>query len=122
LELFTINRGEGRLYADRHLVVTKTHHPAGLRFVGEIDVANAHSVTASLASVECGCDIHIDVTALSFCDVSGIRAFVTAAEEVDAGRRLILHGLPDLLQKVIMMTGWGALPSLVLCHCQSDQP
>lgn len=59
-------------------------------------------------------DVHLDVTSLIFCDISGIRAFVEAAEQRKRGR-LVLHGMPDLLQTVMRVTGWADLPRLDVC-------
>jgi anti-anti-sigma regulatory factor len=64
-----------------------------------------------------GADIHLDLSGLSFCDISGIRSLVDAAENRRAGR-LMLHGLPDLLQTVMNVTGWSGLPNLQLCNCE----
>ena len=109
-------RGE-KVYADKHLVVTRTEAPDGLYFAGEIDVSNSHAVAESLrnASMD-GADVHLDLSGLSFCDISGIRSLVDAAEARQSGR-LMLHGLPDLLQTVMTVTGWSELPNLQLCNC-----
>jgi anti-anti-sigma factor len=109
----------GRIYADKQLVVTRTLQPYGLRFSGEIDITNSHAVPQSLsmAFVRSG-DMHLDVRGLIFCDISGIRSFVDAAEAMDGGR-LMLHGLPALLQKVMNVTGWSDIESLVLCDCEA---
>jgi anti-anti-sigma factor len=105
-----------RIYADKQLVVTRTLQPYGLRFSGEIDITNSHAVQQSLSMtfVRSG-DMHLDLSGLIFCDISGIRSFVTAAETMERGR-LMLHGLPPLLQKVMNVTGWSEMESLVLCH------
>jgi anti-anti-sigma factor len=107
----------GRIYADKQLVVTRTLEPYGLCFSGEIDITNSDAVSRSLslAFVRDG-NMHLDVSGLIFCDISGIRSFVDAAEAMDGGR-LLLHGLPALLQKVIKVTGWSDMDSLVICHC-----
>jgi anti-anti-sigma factor len=107
----------GRIYADKQLVVTRTLEPYGLCFSGEIDITNSDAVSRSLslAFVRDG-NMHLDVSGLIFCDISGIRSFVDAAEAMDGGR-LLLHGLPALLQKVIKVTGWSDMESLVICHC-----
>jgi anti-anti-sigma regulatory factor len=107
----------GHIYADKQLVVTRTLEPYGLCFSGEIDIANSNAVPLSLsmAFVRNG-DMHLDVSRLIFCDISGIRSFVDAAQAMHAGR-LMLHGLPALLQKVLTVTGWSEMESLVLCHC-----
>jgi anti-anti-sigma factor len=113
---------ERRIYADKQLVVTRTLEPYGLRFSGEIDITNSKAVPQSLsmAFVRSG-DMHLDVSGLIFCDISGIRSFVDAAEAMDGGR-LLLHGLPALLQKVMHVTGWSSMESLVICHCGVEQP
>jgi anti-anti-sigma factor len=109
--------GRGIVYADKHLVVTRTETPLGLYFAGEIDVTNAHAMAESLASAPLdGADVHLDLSGLSFCDISGIRSLVDAAESRPGGR-LMLHGLPELLQTVMTVTGWSNLPNLQICSC-----
>ena len=117
-EDFFVAVGEEPVYADKHLVVSRTDEPPGLRFAGEIDTTNSNAVAESLRSTfaDAG-DPHLDLTSLSFCDLSGIRALVEAAAELGDGRRLLLHGLPAQLQTVMRVTGWSSLPSLVLCDC-----
>jgi anti-anti-sigma factor len=109
--------GRGRVYADKQLVVTRTLDPYGLMFSGEIDVSNCHVVAECLSKAYIGDDdLHLDVSGLIFGDISGIRAFVDAAE-ARGERRLMLHGLPELLQTVMRVTGWADLPNLRLCNC-----
>jgi anti-anti-sigma factor len=106
--------GRGSVYADRQLVVTHSPEPMGLCFSGEIDHTNAHAVAESLYSEFNGDeDVHLDLRGLSFCDVSGIRSLVEAARTREHGR-LVLHGLPALLERVLAVTGWSALPNLVI--------
>ena len=111
----------GRIYADKQLVVTRTLEPYGLCFSGEIDITNSDAVpmVLSMAFVPNG-EMHLDVSGLIFCDISGIRCFVDAAEAMDRGR-LLLHGLPALLQKVMNVTGWSDTNSLVICSCGVEQ-
>jgi anti-anti-sigma regulatory factor len=109
------------LYADKQLVVLRTTTPPGVRFVGEIDASNSNAVSAALAAaVELEGDVHVDVSSLLFCDISGIRELVAAAQAMAAGRRLLLHGLPALIETVIRVVGWSRLPTLVVCECGSD--
>jgi len=117
-DLIDRRMADGTVYADRHLVVTRTRNPSGLRFAGEIDVTNSAAVRDSVR-IACNGNgnAHLDVSNLSFCDVSGIRALVDAANDLGDGRRLLLHGLPEQLQTVIRVTGWSDLPTLVLCAC-----
>lgn len=113
--------GADPVYADRQLVVTRTDVPDGLRFAGEIDISNSGAVADCLriASPRYA-DAHVDVSRLSFCDISGIRAFVDAALDLDEGRALLLHGLPYQLQTVMRVTGWSSVDHLVLCECGGD--
>lgn len=113
---------DGPVYVDRQLVVTRTALPDGLRFAGEIDLTNSHAVRQSLLTAfpDAG-NPHLDLSALIFCDISGIRALVDAAENLGTGRHLMLHGLPRPIENVIRVTGWSDLPSLTLCHCSEGQ-
>jgi anti-anti-sigma factor len=108
------------VYIDNRLIVTRTLRPYGLRFAGEIDVTNSDAVGECLGKTVAlqDQDLHLDVGALIFCDISGIRSFVEAAEAREGGR-LMLHGLPELLQTVMTATGWADLPKLVICSCAS---
>jgi anti-anti-sigma factor len=111
----------GAVYADKQLVVLKTSIPPGIRFAGEIDASNSHSVGASIAAAAAqNRDLHVDVRSLLFCDISGIRELVAAAERLHAGRRMLLHGMPSRLETVIRVVGWNELPTLVVCECGSD--
>ena len=118
-DLFERRAGHRPVYADKHLVVTRTDNPTGLRFAGEIDVSNSAAVGESVAVACCSeASPHLDLANLSFCDISGIRALVDAALKLDDGRTLLLHGLPEQLQTVMRVTGWSDLPSLALCGCR----
>jgi len=121
-DLFARRGADGPVYADGQLVVTRTDNPTGLRFAGEIDISNSSAVGESVRVACAGSgNPHIDLTNLSFCDVSGIRALLEAAVELAEGRRLLLHGLPEQLQTVMRVTGWSDVHSLVLCECGASQ-
>jgi anti-anti-sigma regulatory factor len=108
------------MYTDKQLVIRHTVPPNGLTFAGVLDLFNADSVAGSVATMLDGeGDLHLDLSKVEFCDVSGIRALVSAAES--GRRRLVMHGLPPLLQRVMMLVGWGELPRLVLCDCGTEK-
>ncbi len=110
--------GGGTVFADKQLVVTRTLDPNGMRFSGEIDINNCDAVGSCLNAIAAQeSDVHLDITSLIFCDISGIRAFVEAAEHRERGR-LLLHGLPQPLQTVMRVTGWADLPNLAVCDCK----
>ncbi|MEV2210578.1 STAS domain-containing protein [Streptomyces sp. NPDC050997] len=91
-------------------------HGSGARalitLAGEIDLATAPLVSEVLA--ECLSDgtrsIDVDLTAVTFCDVSGLNAFLSASLlATDAGRTLRLHHPPQSMTRVIEITGSGFL-------------
>ncbi len=102
-------------------MVTRTLAPAGLRFSGEIDESNAEVVSEILAANSSWGDLHIALSRLLFCDVSGIRALVHHAEALPGKHRLVLHGLPEQIEKVLNVVGWSELPGLAFCNCEMDQ-
>ena len=118
---YPIEAAHAHVYVDKQLVVTRTMDPWGLRFSGEVDISNSHAVADCLGMTFLGDqDVHLDVRGLIFCDISGIRSFVDAAENLDEGR-LMVHGLPELLQTVMKVTGWSEVPNLLICNCGARQ-
>jgi anti-anti-sigma factor len=103
------------LYIDKQLVIRRTYAPAGLSVSGAIDVFNVDAFAETLVnSVQGVGDLRVDLRHLEFCDVSGIRALVSAAKDVHQGRRLVLAGLPPQLRNVMTLVGWDDLPGLVI--------
>ena len=103
------------VYADKQLIIRQTWQPPGLAISGAIDLFNVDAFARSLnASLDGEGDLHIDLSQLEFCDVSGIRTFAAVAERVSGRRRLVLHGLPPQLQMVMTVVGWTDLPGLVI--------
>ena len=104
------------LFRDRQLVVSKTFRPDGLRLVGSVDASNVDGLQGVLDG-ELGSDgtgrvVHVDLTRLEFSDVSGIRAIVSTAERGSGRFRMVLHGLPPLMGRVMNVVGWSEMPSL----------
>jgi anti-anti-sigma regulatory factor len=105
------------IYADKQLVIRRTSTSDGLKITGVIDHFNVDSFARSLvSSLEGEGDLHVDLSRLEFCDVSGIRALVSAAERLDGKRRLVLHGLPKQLRTAMTVVGWTNLPGLEICE------
>jgi len=104
-------------YRDKQLVVWRVFRPSGLRLVGAIDTFNVRRVEDLLTGAlngESDFDVHIDLSLIEFVDVSGIRAIVAAAEKADGRHRMILHGLPPQMGRVMEVVGWSDLPTLVV--------
>lgn len=91
-------------------------HDRGTRalitLAGEIDLATAPQVSEALAA--CLSDgvrsIDVDLTAVTFCDASGLNAFLmTSRLATGAGRTLRLHHPSPTMARVIEITGCGFL-------------
>ncbi|TDB86784.1 anti-sigma factor antagonist [Actinomadura sp. KC216] len=99
-----------------------TASPAAARLVmnGEIDVSNAGDVTRALDAARGrvpGCDVHVDLTAVDFVDVAGLRAFNLAARDLhEDGRMLVLHAVSPHIDKLFATIGWSSTPGLQI-HC-----
>jgi ABC-type transporter Mla MlaB component len=116
------------VYADKQLVITRAGS-SQLIVSGAIDFYNADAAAAAVTrelqatvpgadgmsdAISGNGDLHIDVSRLEFTDVTGIRALVKIAEDSDAGRRIVLTGLPARIRTVIAVVGWSDLPNLVI--------
>jgi anti-anti-sigma regulatory factor len=103
------------LYADTILQIVPTLDPPGLAMVGDIDRSNVAAVTNALARMRGHAgDIHLDLSGLLFCDLGGLQAIVRAAQALNAGRRLVLHGIPRQLERALEIVDWAPLPNLTI--------
>lgn len=83
-----------------------------ITLAGEIDLESAPLVRAALA--RCLSDgirtVDVDLTPVTFCDCSGLNAFVYAAQQTaEAGGVLRLHHPPPTLGLILDLTGCGFL-------------
>jgi ABC-type transporter Mla MlaB component len=87
------------------------NNPRGLAIGGEIDEDAYPALVKKLGELAWGSDeVHVDLTALQYCDLAGLRAIVRAAT---TGRTVVLHGLPEQLQTIRGILGWDNTPGLV---------
>lgn len=97
------------------LRITKSDHVPGLIIAGEIDESTYPCLVQALATVGGYGDVHVDLSAVEFCDLAGLRAIVTLADperDGDRAQRVILHAMPARLQRVLQILGWDTLPGL----------
>jgi anti-anti-sigma regulatory factor len=114
----------GVAYRDKQLVVWRRQRPSGLRLIGVIDAFNVQGVEEVLADAlngESDYDVHIDLSLIEFVDVSGIRALVAAAGKAEGRHRVILHGLPPLMSKVMGVVGWSDSATLLIAQEEFPQ-
>ncbi len=104
---------------DRVLRITRNSGRPELVLAGEIDEFSYPDLTASLAqAADAGAgDLHIDLGAVEYCDIAGLRAIVCATAspgEPRPSRRVVLHSVPPHLRKVLHILGWDTLPTVVV--------
>jgi anti-anti-sigma factor len=104
---------------DRVLRISRNGDGPELVLAGEIDESSYPDLTASLAHAAGAGpgDLHIDLGAVEYCDIAGLRAIVCATGSPGAarpGRRVVLHSVPPQLRKVLHILGWDALPTVVV--------
>jgi ABC-type transporter Mla MlaB component len=103
------------LYTDTILQILPTMDPPGLALVGDVDRSNVAAVAQALARMRGHAgDVHLDLSGLLFCDLGGLQAIVRASQALDAGRRLVLHGIPHQLERALEIVDWAPLPNLAI--------
>ncbi|MEO8898739.1 MAG: STAS domain-containing protein [Candidatus Dormibacter sp.] len=96
------------------MVLEHTADPGGLRVSGNVDVSNSMVLAAAVSAAAAAMtDVTVDFSGILFCDLSGLRALVQAAAQLDGGRRIRVVGLPDHLVRATLLAGWARLPGLV---------
>lgn len=61
--------------------------------------------------------LHVDLSAVTFCDLAGLRAIVRLAESTTP---VILHGVPSTLLTVMKILGWDQQPGLVISKASAQ--
>lgn len=103
------------LHDDGTLRVTPSFEPHGLTIAGSVDALNCDVLAVLLAQWEAreAGDLHLELSALDFIDVAGLRVLVKAAEGL-RGRKLCLINLAPALCRVVRLIGWDTTPNMVL--------
>ena len=81
-----------------------------VRLSGDLDLASEHLLADSLESVAANAReaevVVLDMAAVRFCDVAGLRAIEWCAASLSAtGKQLVLYHPPRSVTKLIEMTG-----------------
>ncbi|CAM5356393.1 hypothetical protein STENM223S_06317 [Streptomyces tendae] len=86
-----------------------------LRVIGDVDYHCAEALSGALETVcDWPGDITVDMSALQFIDLAGVRALVRTAERLPEGRRLHVVDLDPMLSNVIHVIGWDETPALTV--------
>jgi GAF domain-containing protein/anti-anti-sigma regulatory factor len=101
-------------FGDVILRITPTDEPVGLRLEGDVDQSNGKALANALAAAAATVrgDLHLDMTALEFIHIEGLRLLVSTAAQLPAGQRLVLDGAPPYLRRIMGLVGWEQAPGL----------
>lgn len=103
------------LYADALLTVTPVYDPVGLQVAGDIDLSNTTAWQSALAAVaDRAGEVRVDLARLGFIDVQGVRALARTAVGMADGHRLIVDAAPPELLRILQLSGWDRISSLVI--------
>ncbi len=87
---------------------------------GDIDEETYPALIEALSRVpRDNASLHVDLSAVTFCDLAGLRAIVRLAESTTP---VILHGVPKALLTVMKILGWDQQPGLVISKLQHSMP
>ncbi len=97
------------------LAIERSEAPRVLHVRGEIDVSNSDAIATAVAGalLDAG-DVTVDFQRVLFCDLSGLRTLVRAAQDLAEGQRILVTGLPEHLQHALRIVGWSDISGLVI--------
>ena len=104
-------------YDNGVLRITQAGTASALAITGEIDESTYPALVTSLHELaERHEVVQLDLSGVSYCDLAGLRAIVRLAADDGTGpaRRVLLLNVPQYIRVVLGITGWDALPGLVL--------
>lgn len=116
--VLALHHARVRLVGDqpvRHgrLQITPLHDRCGLRLEGELDLASTQPLARALeAEILPGANLYIDLAAVSFADLGGLRVFLHIALRLNAGQRLFLVSASPRLRRMLETLGWDQTPNL----------
>jgi uncharacterized membrane protein/anti-anti-sigma regulatory factor len=99
--------------ARRRLTVSE-HGDGVIALSGALDIDGSAFLAARLAELEGPGDLVVLTSGLGFIDISGCRALMRAAEQLEDGRRLLLPDASAPLLRVLSLCGWLEHSRLVL--------
>ncbi len=92
---FVIDQADGAGAADRLL-----------RLSGELDMNSARQLRQVFAGIDAPERVLVDLSALTFCDSSGLSALLAGHKKLEAqGGRLVLGAVPPRIRSILELTG-----------------
>lgn len=112
-------------YNDGVFTIIATTCPPGLVLAGEIDEPQYAPLMAALDDLPTCPEIHLDLSRVTYCEVTCLRAMVRialpecTANTDQAAPRLVLRAVPAYLRAALRILGWDKTPGLSM---QDDNP
>lgn len=103
------------VYDDGVLTITSLVTVPGLMLAGEIGESHYRALERSLEPFAFTNEVHLDLGAVSYCDVACLRALIllaTTGKADQTGPLVVLHNLPEFLYTTLRIIGWDRLPGL----------
>lgn len=90
----------------------RTTDPPGLALSGDIDEETYPALVRALSKIPRGrAGIHVDLSAVEFCDLAGLRAILQLPGE---GIPVVLYDVPERLLNLMAILGWDNTPGLTV--------
>ena len=95
--------GDEDLVTAPGLMISRTSQPPAMMLIGSIDQSNLEAVEQALDDATSGgAAVTIDLAAVTFCSVAGLRMLIAAA----AANNVTLHGMQPHLQRALAAAGF----------------
>ena len=108
------------------LIVPVADGPPGVVLAGEIDEQNRAGLATALGKLAAGHrQFYVDMAAVSYCDLAGLRVILRLGGGEDPGQpgppgspgqpgQVVLVRVPGYLEKIIRIVGWDHRPDISL--------
>ena len=95
---------------------------AGIKLIGEVDIATARQLTDALFDISIESEIHLELSEVTFMDSSGLNAIVTYARLRNGAGSLVLLNPSDHIKRLFVITGLDQHPRIEIRHAASVRP
>jgi hypothetical protein len=119
-DLRHLEAGQLSRLADEHVALAPDHddppsatflavgEPWGIRVAGEVDLANRGALLRAIRSrITVSPRVHLDLGELTFADVGTLSGLHSVAAALPHDGHLVLRRAPDLLRRILEITGLG---------------
>jgi len=95
---------------------------AGIKLIGEVDIATAGQLTDALLDMSTESETHLELSEVTFMDSSGLNALVTYARSRGGAGLLVMLNPSDHIERLFVITGLDQHPRIEIRHRASARP